>query len=415
MREEKIYIIGAGMSGLIASFELEKAGFSPIILEASNEIGGRIKTDHVDGFLLDHGFQVLNTAYPEAKRYLNFKDLKLKTFDPGAVIFDDKDSYIITDPMRNPLKIVGMAFSKVGTFLDKVKMFTLTQELKKKTNEEIFNEPSIPTHQYLKEYGFSEQIITNFFKPFFRGIFLEKHLNTSSRMFEFVFKMFSLGQAAVPEKGMGEIPAMIHRQLSKTQILFNTPVDRVEGKTIYLKNGEVLLADRIIIAVQPDQVMKQLQGQFPPAHRVTNLYFSTQKSFLLRPMIGLVSGEHLVNNIVFMDDVSKAYSTNGRSLLSVSVLESDLSEKDLIKAVQLELEGISGIKADYFKFVKAFTISYALPNLEDLKYQIPMTECKIADHVFLAGDYLLNGSINAAMTSGRTAAEAVMYSFMPTH
>lgn len=415
MKEEKIFIIGAGMSGLIASFELEKAGFSPIILEATDKIGGRVKTDLVDGFLLDYGFQVLNTAYPEAKRYLNFQELRLKTFDPGAVIFDENDSYIITDPMRNPLKIVGMAFSKVGTFLDKVKMFTLTQELKKKTNDEIFNEPSIPTIQYLKEYGFSDLIISNFFKPFFRGIFLEKQLNTSSRMFEFVFKMFSLGQAAVPEKGMGEIPAMIHRQLSKTQILFSTPVDRVEGKSIHLKNGEILQADRIIIAVQPEQIMNQLQGQFAPAHRVTNLYFSTQKSFLLRPMIGLVSGDHLVNNFVFMDDVSKAYSSNGRSLLSVSVLESNLGEKELIKAVQVELEGISGIKADYFKFVKAYSINYALPNLDDLKYRTPLTECKITDHVFLAGDYLLNGSLNAAMTSGRTAAEAVIHSYMPTH
>jgi protoporphyrinogen oxidase len=416
MEEEKIYIIGAGLSGLIAALELEKSGFSPIILESTDDVGGRMKTDEVDGFLLDHGFQVLNTAYPEAKKYLDFQALRLKTLDPGAVIFDGKDSYIITDPMRNPLKIVGMAFSKVGSFLDKVKMFTLTQELKKKANEVIFNEPSIPTHQYLKGYGFSDQIIDNFFKPFFRGIFLERHLNTSSRMFEFIFKMFALGNAAVPEKGMGEIPAMIRRQLGKTQIYFNTSVEKVEGKTIQLSNGEILEADRIIIAVQPDKVMKQLQGQFSPSHKVINLYFSTLKSFLARPMIGLIPGDnHLVNNIVYMDDVSKAYSSNGRALLSVSVLESDLGEKELIKAVQAELESISGIKGDYFKFVKAYQIPYALPNLDDLKYSIPFTECKITDHVYLAGDYLLNGSINAAMTSGRTAAEAVVFSYVPTH
>lgn len=415
MEEEKIYIVGAGLSGLIAALELEKAGFSPIILEASDAIGGRMKTDEVDGFLLDHGFQVLNTAYPEAKKYLDFQALHLKSFEPGAVIFDGKDSYIITDPMRNPLKIVGMALSKVGTFLDKVKMFTLTQELKKKSNEEIFNEPTIPTHQYLKNYGFSDLIITNFFKPFFRGIFLEKHLNTSSRMFEFVFKMFALGNAVVPEKGMGEIPAMIRRQLSKTQIYFRTPVKEIEGKTIHLENGEKLEADRIIIAVQPDKVMKQLQGQFSPAHQVVNLYFSLQRSFMARPMIGLLPGDHLVNNIVFMDDVSKAYSSNGRALLSVSVLESHLSESELIKAVQAELEEISGVSAEYFKFVRAYYIPYALPNLDDLKYSIPMTECKITDHVYLAGDYLLNGSINAAMTSGRTAAEAVVHSYMQTH
>lgn len=415
MEEEKIYIVGAGLSGLIAALELEKAGFSPIILEASDSIGGRMKTDEVDGFLLDHGFQVLNTAYPEAKKYLDFQALYLKTFEPGAVIFEGKDSYIITDPMRNPFKIVGMAFSKVGTFLDKVKMLSLTQELKKKSNEEIFNEISLPTHQYLRDYGFSDQIISNFFKPFFRGIFLEKHLNTSSRMFEFVFKMFALGNAAVPEKGMGEIPAMIRRQLSKTQIYFNSPVSQVGGTTIQLANGETLEADRIIIAVQPDKVMKQLQGQFAPAHQVINLYFSLQKSFMARPMIGLLPGDHLINNIVFMDDVSKAYSENERALLSVSVLESELGEKELIKAVQAELQEISGVNAEYFKFVRAYYIPYALPNLDDPKYSIPMTECKITDHVYLAGDYLLNGSINAAMTSGRIAAEAVVHSYMPTH
>ena len=415
MEEEKIYIVGAGLSGLIAALELEKAGFSPIILEASDSIGGRMKTDEVDGFLLDHGFQVLNTAYPEAKKYLDFQAVYLKTFEPGAVIFEGKESYIITDPMRNPLKIVGMAFSKVGTFLDKVKMLSLTQELKKKSNEEIFNEISLPTHQYLRDYGFSDQIISNFFKPFFRGIFLEKHLNTSSRMFEFVFKMFALGNAAVPEKGMGEIPAMIRRQLSKTQIYFNSPVSQVGGTTIQLANGETLEADRIIIAVQPDKVMKQLQGQFAPAHQVINLYFSLQKSFMARPMIGLLPGDHLINNIVFMDDVSKAYSENGRALLSVSVLESELGEKELIKAVQAELQEISGVNAEYFKFVRAYHIPYALPNLDDPKYSIPMTECKITDHVYLAGDYLLNGSINAAMTSGRIAAEAVVHSYMPKH
>jgi phytoene dehydrogenase-like protein len=416
MEDQKIYIIGAGISGLVAAIELEKAGFTPVILESSGEIGGRMKTDNVDGFLLDHGFQVLNTAYPEAKKYLDYGQLHLKNFDPGAVIFDEKESYIITDPLRNPLKIVGMAFSKVGTFLDKVKMFTLTQELKKKSNEEIFNEPSVPTLQYLKNYGFSDLVITNFFKPFFRGIFLEKHLNTSSRMFEFIFKMFSLGNAAVPAKGMGEIPKMLRSQHSKTQIFFNSPVKQVVGKSIHLANGDILEADRIIIATQPDHVMPQLQGQFPPAQKVINLYFSLQRSFMARPMIGLLAGEgHLVNNLVFMDDVSDAYSPKDRSLLSVTVLESTLSEKELIKAVQAELELISGVKADYFKFLKSYYINYALPAVDDLKYSIASTECKITDHVYLAGDYLLNGSINAAMTSGRIAAEAVIHSYMRTH
>ena len=413
--EERIYVIGAGLSGLVAALELEKSGFSPVILEASGEIGGRIKTDEVDGFLLDHGFQVLNTAYPELKNYLDLPSLHLKKFNPGAVIFEGKRFYLITDPIRNPLKIIGMAFSKVGTLRDKVKLFTLTQSIKKKSNEKIFDSPSLPTHQYLRNYGFSDRIVDNFFKPFFRGIFLEKHLNTSSRMFEFVFKMFALGHAAVPERGMGEIPAMIRRQLSKTQVYFNSPVKQVEGKSIHLENGDIIEADRIVIATQPDRVMKQLQGQFSSPQQVTNLYFSLQQSFIGKPMIGLLTGDRLINNLVFMDDVAKSYSTNGRALLSVTVLESDLEEMALIEAVKLELEEVSGVNAEYFQFVKAYHIPHALPFLEDPKYSIPMTECKITDHVYLAGDYLLNGSINAAMTSGRVAAEAIIHSYMRTH
>ena len=410
MSKKKIYIIGAGLSGLIAALELEKAGLSPVILEASDRIGGRMKTDIVDGYRLDHGFQVLNTAYPEAKRYLDFQALQLKNFDPGAIIFEGKDSYILTDPLRNPLKLVGMAVSKVGTFLDKVKVFTLTQELKKKSSEEIFAEPSLPTHEYLKKYGFSDAIITNFFRPFFRGIFLEKDLETSSRMFEFVFKMFSQGYAAVPAKGMGQIPEMIKGQLQTTEIRLNTPVTSVEGGKILLSDGTQLEADRIIVAVQPDRVMKQLEGQFAPARKVINMYFAAPKSFLGRPMIGLLTGKRVINNLVFMEDVSKDYAPAGKSLLSVTVLDTDLSDKELLKVVQGELEEISGTKADQFKHLKTYLIPHASPQVGDLKFSIPFTECKVLDQVFLAGDYLLHGSINAAMTSGRTAAEAVVHS-----
>jgi len=414
--DPKIYIIGAGISGLVAAIELEKRGFSPVILEGSNSIGGRVKTDLVDGFRLDQGFQVLLTAYPEAKKYLDYQALNLKSFEPGAVIFDENESFIITDPLRNPLQIVGMAFSKVGSFLDKVKMFSLTQSLKKKTVDEIFSSESRPTLQYLKEYGFSDQIISYFFKPFFRGIFLEPHLNTSSRMFEFVFKMFSMGNAAVPAKGMGEIPQMLRRQLSKTQIYFGTPVKQIKSQEIHLENGEILAADRIIIATQPDNILPQKQGQFAKPKYVTNLYFTTQKSFMARPMIGLIPGDgHLVNNIVYMDDVSEEYSNGNRSLLSVTVLEHSFSEKDLIKAVQSELERISRIKGEYFKHLKTYEIPYALPTLDDMKYEIAFTETKITENIFLAGDYLLNGSINAAMTSGRLAAQAVIHSFTATY
>jgi protoporphyrinogen oxidase len=235
-------------------------------------------------------------------------------------------------------------------------------------------------------------------------------------MFEFIFKMFAQGNAAIPSKGMSQIPKMLRGKLKKTEIMFNSPINFLEGKKIHLLNGEILHADRIIVATQPDSIIPQLRGQFPVAQKVINLYFHIQKSFMARPMIGLLAGDgHLINNLVFMNDVSPEYAPRDKALLSVTVLETTLGEKELIKGVQGELEIISGIKAEYFKFLKSYFIDYALPSVNDPKYSIPSTECKIFDDVFLAGDYLLNGSINAAMTSGRIAAQALVQSYMPTH
>lgn len=416
MSETKVYIVGAGISGLIAAYELEKGGISPIILEASNGVGGRVRTDKVDGFLLDRGFQVLLTAYPEAIRYLDYDALQLKSFDPGAVVMKPGNLFTIHDPLLDPSKFINMAFSPVGTVRDKIKMFILTQSLKKKTEEELFAEPSISTLNFLQQYGFSEKIIENFFKPFFKGIFLEEHLETSSRMFKFVFKMFGIGNAAVPEFGMQAIPDQLSEKLQRTTIRLNTPVEKIEGNHILLKSGERILADKIIIATRPDLVLPQMSGQFKKGRKVVNLYFSLEKSFMISPMIGLVPDESfLTNNLVFMTDVSPAYSKERKALLSVSVIKNVKVDESLPQKIAIELESLTGIKSDYFQWIKTYEIYEALPQVDDLQNSIPPSNTKIMDGVFLAGDYLLNGSLNAAMTSGRKAAEGCLYSLQNPH
>jgi protoporphyrinogen oxidase len=412
--EMDIFIIGAGISGLIAAYELEKAGFNPIILESGNAVGGRVRSDYQDGFIFDRGFQVLLTAYPEAQRYLDYDALHLKKFDPGAIILRPGNLFTIHDPLRSPLKIVSMAFSSVGTFMDKIRIFKLTQSLKSKTEDEIFNEPNKTTLEFLRDYGFSERIIENFFMPFFRGIFLENELETSSRMFNFVFKMFSIGHAAVPQKGMQAISDQLKGKLVKTSIRLNTAVEKIEGNVIELSSGERINADKIIIATRPDRFLSQMEGQFKPSRKVVNLYFSLEKSFFASPMIGLVTDKQfLVNNLVFMTDVSKSYAKSDRALLSVSITKPIPVDNKLIEMVKIELEALTHIKSGHFKLEKKYEIKDALPQVEDMKSSISATQTKIYDNVFLSGDYLLNGSINAAMTAGRKAAEAVILSLQP--
>ncbi len=411
MQNERVIIIGAGIAGLTAAIELEKAGFKPTILEGSDSIGGRVKTDKVGEYLLDHGFQVLLTAYPEAQHYLDYEKLNLKKFTPGALIIDSENgSYTITDPLRQPTSLFSMLFSPVGSFSDKVKIFQWNRELKKLSIENIFEKTETTSLDFLREKGFSETIINQFFKPFFGGIFLENKLDTSSRMLEFVFKMFGEGHAAVPKNGMKAIPEMLAANLSQTDIKFNQRVEKVGLKKVTLDNGDELDADVIIIATKPDTLLPQLVGQFAEDQFVTNLNFSSDVDPIGKSLIALVPDEkYLINNISVMNNTSYSYAPEGSYLLSVSVTQNyQENDKQLKQRILKELlEVFPELKNATIEHLKTFYIDNALPQIDDFQNKMKPSQSKIQDGIYLAGDYLLNGSINAAMASGRYAAHAV--------
>jgi len=399
MEKPDIVIIGAGISGLICALELEKAGYSPTVLERSNQVGGRLATTYHGNMPLDHGFQVLLTNYPEARHYLDLEDLNLRYFDSGAIIFDGGKSYEITDPLRDKSSIFKMLFSPVGTLSDKLKLATLALRLKRKSLKEIFETPADTTLAYLKNYGFSEKIIKNFFKPFFGGIYLENKLSTSSRMFEFVFKMFTEGNAAIPERGISAIAEQLKSKLKNTEFRFNTEVHKIDDQ-IHLADGSILQPDQIIVATQPENLMTSL-GPAPTYQSVTNMYFSSTETIIAKPKIGLVTDENmLVNNFYRLDTLFN----QEENIISASI--NNVESID-VEEVKKEIARLTGIEVHSLEHVKSFKINKALPIVDDLKMKMEPSAVKLHDKIILAGDYLLNGSLNAAMQSGRTAAHAV--------
>ncbi|MFT6035946.1 MAG: protoporphyrinogen oxidase [Marivirga sp.] len=411
MQEEKIIIIGAGVAGLVAAIELEKAGFKPTIVEASDSIGGRIKTDKYEGFLLDHGFQVLLTAYPEAQRYLDYSALKLNKFDPGAFIFTNSGQRIVIgDPLRQPSQLFSTIFSSAGTIFDKWKIFRWSTALKKVTVEDIFKRKEMTSLKYLREKGFSDRIIEQFFKPFFGGIFLENELSTSSRMLEFVFKMFSEGHAAIPSNGMQEIPKMLYEQLTQTELILNSEVNKIGPSMVCLKNGKELKADAIVIATDPSKILPQLQGQVNEYQKAINMYFSLASIPYRDSLIALVPDQNKrINNFCFIDNTASSYTAKNRHLLSVSINDDrNMSEHALrTKVIEELIELIPEISEAEICHLKTYYIVKALPKLADFQYSMKSSNTKVQEGVYLAGDYLLNGSINAAMLSGRLAAQAI--------
>lgn len=405
--EFKINIIGAGLSGLIAARILEDHGYAPHIFESSGEVGGRIKTDLIEGYQLDHGFQVLLNAYPKAKQYLDYDALELQEIKPGAVIFSEGKKTTIGDPLRDFSLLLPTIFSGIGNFSDKLKILKLNQELKKKDLQEIFNSEEITTLEYLQKRKFSEEMIAKFFKPFFGGIFLEENLKTSCRMFEFVYKMFGEGLAVIPKEGMNAIPKQLAAKLNATTFHFNTPVEQVESDCLILKNGEKIASDSTIIATEASALVSNLKGQEFPWKSCHNFYFEVEERTIEPALIGLITDkEAIINNIFFHNSIETA-SKGKKQLLSVTVVkETELKGDDLQKKVEQDLKKYCGVGE--VRFLKYYHIRKALPEIRPLHYELDPTESQLTDRIFLAGDQLLNASQNAAMLSGECAAFGLM-------
>ena len=406
-KSPSIHIIGGGISGLIAARVLEEHGLSATIIEATDRLGGRVKTDVLDGYSLDHGFQVLLTAYPAAKKYLDFDALALQEFLPGSAIFKNGKQKIIGDPLRNLSLLLPTLVSGIGTVNDKLKILALNRRLKKKSIQNIFAEKEQTTISYLENIGFSEAIITNFFTPFFSGIFLENKLDTSSRMFEFVYKMFGEGNAALPKDGIQAIPKQLFEKLKSTTIIFNTKVKSVENGSIKLESGEAIKSNFTIIATQASGLVSNLKNQATLWKSCDTLYFEVTKREIKKPLIGLIAMHNALINNIFYHTSLQTSATATKELLSVTVIDrQNLTNKQLVTGVQKELKELCNI--DSCTFIKQYNIPMALPNLQDIQYEMLPSETRLTETIFLAGDTQLNGSLNAAMIAGERAALEVI-------
>ena len=393
-----IYIIGAGISGLIAAYELEQAGYSPVVLEKSDAVGGRVRTVKKNGYHLDLGFQVLLSAYPLANKYLDFDALRLRRLESGSQIYVDGKRFLIGDALRNIRLLAPTLLADIGSLTDKVKVLALSRRLKKKSLGAIFDSPETSTLEYLRSQGFSEKIIDRFFRPFFSGIFLEPELRTSSRMFEFVYKMFGEGYATIPEQGIGAISKQLKKKLKTTQFQFGQEVKQVTNERITLGNGQELIHNGVIITANASALVSNMNDQAIQWKSCTCLYFEVERTNIPEGTIALVADKgKLSNNLYAYKDAS------GKQLLSVTTLKhAGKTNEELTQAIEAEVKEYCGIQQ--IKHIANFKISEALPDLTHLKMTTSPSESQLTDHIFLAGDVLFNGSLNAAMESGRLAA-----------
>jgi protoporphyrinogen oxidase len=409
--EANVVILGGGVAGLIAALHCEEAGLSPTLIEAETVPGGRVRTDYRDGFQLDYGFQVLLTEYQEVQRYLDLDALELGAFRAGAIVFDHRGRFRVSDPLRNPGQLFSMAFSRVGTLRDKWLVFRLNQELKATDRASLFKVNDQTTLAYLKEYGFSDRIINQFFRPFFGGIFLENELSTPAGMFRFVFKMFGSGDATLPRRGIGAVVKQLHARLERTTFIGDTRITSLKGNQLLDESGKAYSFDKLILTTDPSSLMENLPGQEIDWHDTCVFYYTTPQPLLPEPTIGLVSDpDSLINNFCELTQVWPDYAPVDEHLISVTLKRIAPDSAELHRAIGEEVAQWCGKPNQSMNYLARYDIPGALPVNPSQQYTIQPAATMLTDDIYLAGDYLLNASLDAAMRSGRLAVEAMLQS-----
>lgn len=408
----RVIIVGAGLAGLACALHLVRRGIACTVVEASDEVGGRARTDRVDGFQLDRGFQVLLTGYPEAANVLDYCGLRLHSFYPGALVRHAGGFHRISDPLRRPQDLFSSLTGPIGSWRDKLTILRLRQDA---LNHRVCAQAGggdRTTLEALQAYGLSPAMRERFLRPFLGGVFLDQSLSTPCRIFEFVWAAFSRGAIALPEAGMGAIAAQLASSLPAGSIRLGAPVAELDAKQLILGSGERLSADALVLATDYATTAR-LRGEpvpVAPGRPSTTLYFEAAAPPVSGPWL-LLNGEEQgpIGTACVLSEVAPTYAPAGRALISVSLSEQAAwVGEDQQPAVRAQLRDWFGATVDGWRHLRTDHISRALPPIALLGAQQGSASPRLRPGLYQCGDYCETGTLDGALLSGRHAADAIL-------
>jgi len=410
MSKPTVHIIGSGISGLRCAEILLESGLDVKIYEKSERIGGRMKTDIVDGFLLDRGFHVMQTGYPHSISKIDFEALEAKAFNPGTRIIKTVSGKpkitTYSDPFRRPLSSLRLLGAE--RWSDLIGMAKLRLSLSRRDIKKTFSGGDASTYEYLRQSGLSDSFIDRLLRPLFAGIFLESKLDTNERLFRFIFSSMSRGDMVLPSKGVGAYPNHLAKKIGLERIYLSTSAFADDSTTIII-DGQRRTVDQVVVAHPSPAEEKTMKA-------VWTVYFDSPKS----PAPGkflLLNGDYelgktAIAHVAVPSDVQPSYAPEGRSLVVATIVGDAADSLNLNNAEAVETRAREEIRrwfpdCENWRTLDVQHINAALPSHgagTDLLFSRPINE----DGIIACGDHMAHASMQGAINSAEKAANEVI-------
>jgi phytoene dehydrogenase-like protein len=403
----EVAVVGAGLAGLSAAVRLAAAGRDVHVVEASQGAGGRLATEVVDGFVVDRGFQVLNTGYPRVAADLDLDALELGWFRRGAVVRVGDRAHRVVDPRAAPTAVPDALRAPVGSLRRKAAVAAFSVRAAYTPVGRLLQAPETSAEEALRRAGVGEQALERFFRPFLSGVLLESDLATSSRYVDLLWRSFVRGDIGLPARGMQAVGEQLATRLGAGRLHRGVRAAAVTGDRVTTDAG-VVRADAVVVATDPDTAAGLLPGLEATApRRVTTHLHVLPGSPGSDRLIVLGTPEGRVVNSAVLSDVQPRYSPDGRALVASSTL-ADTREAD----VRDEIARLNGVATGDLAHLTTVSVPAAQPAaLPPLQLRRPVD---LGDGLFVCGDHRDTPSIQGAMASGARAARAVLRRLNPT-
>lgn len=430
---EPVIIVGAGIAGLVCAIELQRAGVPVTVFEQANDVGGRVRSTRRDGFVLDHGFQVLFTAYPTLNRYLDASALAYRPFVPGAMISRNGRAALVGDAWRDPSLLLDTLLASVMSLGDKMRLLALRQHARGLSLDECFAGPhaAVSTRIFLQQRGFSEAAISGFFAPFYGGILLDRTLSTSASILLFTFRMLAEGDTVVPAAGIGAIAAHLAAQLASGTVHIARRVERVlvdggRASGVVTSDGVVHAASQVVLATEAPATAQLAQSvgltlSLPTESRgCTTLYYTAARTPIPGRALWLNADQNaVVSHAITLTDVAPEYSASGRPLIAATCLgeAAALDDATLDARARSELLRLHGAPAGETQLerVAIWRVPYAQFAQPPGWWATRPQTATALPGLLLAGEALHSSSLEGAARGGVAAAAAATSALRSAH